>query len=98
MSNDGASEIELAGKSARNCEPFQGVSQRIGNSLPIGVWCIRVPTGTAKIGIPVRKKKLMSDYKTDYKTGACVAVAKGGVGESGASSFLLHKVTANIQR
>ena len=36
----------------------------------------------------------MSDYKTD----ACVAVAKGGVGESGASSFLLHKVDAKIQK
>ena len=33
-----------------------------------------------------------------YKGGACVAVAEGGVGESGASSFLLHKVTAKIQK
>jgi hypothetical protein len=32
------------------------------------------------------------------KAGACVAVAKGGVGESGASSFLLHKVKAKIQK
>ena len=32
------------------------------------------------------------------KAGACIAVAKGGVGESGASSFLLHKVTAKIQK
>lgn len=36
----------------------------------------------------------MSDYKTD----SCVAVAKGGVGESGASSFLLHKVDAKTQK
>jgi hypothetical protein len=33
-----------------------------------------------------------------FKAGACIAVAKGGVGESGASSFLLHKVTAKIQK
>ena len=32
------------------------------------------------------------------KAGACVAVAEGGVGESGASSFLLHKVKAKIQK
>ena len=32
------------------------------------------------------------------KAGACVAVANGGVGESGASSFLLHKVKAKIQK
>ena len=30
----------------------------------------------------------------DFKTGSCVAVANGGVGESGASSFLLHTVGA----
>jgi len=36
----------------------------------------------------------MSDYKAD----SCVAVAKGGVGESGASSFLLHKVDATIKK
>ena len=30
----------------------------------------------------------------DFKTGSCVAVADGGVGESGASSFLLHTVGA----
>jgi hypothetical protein len=35
---------------------------------------------------------------SDYKAGPCTAVAKGGVGESGASSFLLHKVTATIQK
>ena len=35
---------------------------------------------------------------SDYKAGSCVTVAKGGVGESGASSFLLHKVTAKIQK
>ena len=33
-----------------------------------------------------------------YKAGACVAVANGGVGESGASSFLLHKVKGKIQK
>ena len=32
------------------------------------------------------------------KAGACVAVADGGVGESGASSSLLHKVEAKIQK
>lgn len=36
----------------------------------------------------------MSNYKTD----ACVAVAQGGVGESGASSFLLHKVDATTKK
>lgn len=36
----------------------------------------------------------MSNYKAD----ACVAVVKGGVGESGASSFLLHKLDAKIQK
>ena len=36
----------------------------------------------------------MSDYKAD----SCVAVAKGGVGESGASSFLLHKLVAKIPK
>lgn len=35
---------------------------------------------------------------SDYKAGACTAVAKGGVGESGASSFLSHKVTATNQK
>jgi len=34
----------------------------------------------------------------DYKADSCVAVAKGGVGESGASSFLLRKLTAKIQK
>ena len=33
-----------------------------------------------------------------YKADSCVAVVKGGVGESGASSFLLHKVVAKIQK
>ena len=33
-----------------------------------------------------------------FKAGACVAVANGGVGESGASSFLLHKVKAKIKK
>jgi len=32
------------------------------------------------------------------KAGACVAVANGGVGESGASSFLLYEVKAKIQK
>jgi hypothetical protein len=32
------------------------------------------------------------------KAGACIAVAKGGVGESGASSFLSHKVKAKIRK
>ena len=36
----------------------------------------------------------MSNYKTD----ACVAVAQGGVGDSGASSFLLHKVDATTKK
>jgi hypothetical protein len=35
---------------------------------------------------------------SNYKAGACVAVAKGGVGESGASSLLVHKVGAKIQK
>ena len=35
---------------------------------------------------------------SDYKAGACVTVSKGGVGESGASSFLLHKVAATTQK
>jgi hypothetical protein len=34
----------------------------------------------------------------NYKAGACVAVAKGGVGESGASSLLVHNVNATIQK
>ena len=36
----------------------------------------------------------MSNHKAD----ACIAVAKGGVGESGASSFLFHKLDAKIQK
>jgi hypothetical protein len=32
------------------------------------------------------------------KAGACVVVAKGGVGESGASSFLWYKVKAKRQK
>jgi hypothetical protein len=36
----------------------------------------------------------MSDYKAD----SCEAVAKGGVGESGASSFLLRRLTAKIPK
>lgn len=33
-----------------------------------------------------------------YNSGACVTVAKGGVGESGASSLLVHTVTASLQK
>lgn len=35
---------------------------------------------------------------SNYKAGACVAVAEGGVGQSGASSLLVHKVDAKIQK
>jgi hypothetical protein len=35
---------------------------------------------------------------SNYKAGACVAVAKGGVGESGASLRLVHKVEAKLQK
>jgi hypothetical protein len=35
---------------------------------------------------------------SNYKAGACVAVAKGGVGQSGASSLLVHKVDAKLQK
>jgi hypothetical protein len=36
----------------------------------------------------------MSNYKAD----SCVAVAKGGVGESGASSLLVHKLDGKTQK
>jgi hypothetical protein len=32
------------------------------------------------------------------KSGACIAVGHGGVGESGASSFIAHKVTGKVQK
>lgn len=35
---------------------------------------------------------------TAITTGACVAVAKGGVGESGASTQLIHQVTCKISK
>ena len=35
---------------------------------------------------------------TAITTGACVAVAKGGVGESGASSQLIHQVQGTITK
>ncbi len=34
----------------------------------------------------------------DYNKGACTTVAKGGVGESGASLFLYHHVTAGTSK
>jgi hypothetical protein len=34
----------------------------------------------------------------DSKSGPCVAVGHGGVGESGASTLILHQVTGSIQK
>jgi hypothetical protein len=34
----------------------------------------------------------------DSKSGPCIAVGKGGVGESGASTFIAHQVTGEIQK
>jgi hypothetical protein len=35
---------------------------------------------------------------SDSKSGPCIAVGQGGVGESGASSLILYQVTGKIQK
>lgn len=35
---------------------------------------------------------------SDSKSGPCIAVGKGGVGESGASTLISHQVTGRVQK
>ena len=55
------------GRSHSNANFFGVFRSTTGNSLPIGVWCISVPTGMAKMEIPVLSSITGSTFFEDIR-------------------------------